>query len=231
MSVQFAPSPAPLHAAARAVPFAKAAHDPAARSSELRASGPVQSFSADEEIFSEGDDAAVFFRVVTGVVRTCKFMNDGRRQVEAFHVAGDLVGFEPGEEYGFTAEAVSDCTLVPYRRHGVDALLTIDEALTRQLFAHAMHSLSRAQAHSLLLGRRSAIEKVSAFLTEWAERSPDGRMAKLAMTRQDIADYLGLTIETVSRTLSQLERDGAIELVALREIRLKSPAALHNLNA
>jgi CRP/FNR family nitrogen fixation transcriptional regulator len=191
----------------------------------------VQDFAADAQIFSQDDEADIFYRVVTGVVRTCKFLSDGRRQIEAFHVAGDLVGFEAGGEYRVTAEAVSDCTLVPYRRVAIDAVLASDEALARSLFAHTMRSLKQAREHSLVLGRRSAAEKVANFLADWAKRSADGRTASLAMTRQDIADYLGLTIETVSRTLSQFERDAVIELPALRQIRVKNPAALRRLNS
>ena len=104
-------------------------------------------------------------------------------------------------------------------------------ALSRQMFAYAMQNMVRAQDHALLLGRKSAVEKVVAFLMEWAEHSPRSGTVALAMTRQDIADYLGLTIETVSRTLSQLERDAMIELPSARQIRFKDPAALRALNA
>jgi CRP/FNR family transcriptional regulator, nitrogen fixation regulation protein len=201
----------------------------AERSSGLQASGSVQHFTQDREIYGEGDNAGFFFKVVSGVVRTCKFLSDGRRQIDAFHVAGDIFGFEMGWEHRLSAEAVCDCTLIPYRRRGVESLQ--DEVLSQQLFSYAMQSFARAQEHSLLLGRRSAVEKVAAFLIEWAEHSPAGDTVSLAMTRQDIADYLGLTIETVSRTLSQLERDAIIELPTARQIRLKDMAALQDMNA
>jgi CRP/FNR family nitrogen fixation transcriptional regulator len=106
-----------------------------------------------------------------------------------------------------------------------------DESLSRQLFSYATRSLARAQEHSLLLGRRSAVEKVAAFLIEWAEYAPESKVISLAMTRQDIADYLGLSMETVSRTLSQLERDALIELPTARQIRMKNLIALRNLNS
>jgi CRP/FNR family nitrogen fixation transcriptional regulator len=98
-------------------------------------------------------------------------------------------------------------------------------------FAHAMKNLARAQEHSLSLGRRNAVEKVAAFLIELFEKAPDAKVITLAMTRQDIADYLGLTMETVSRTLSQLERDAFIELTTARQIRMKDRAALGGLNS
>jgi CRP/FNR family nitrogen fixation transcriptional regulator len=195
----------------------------------LPASGPVLHFAQDREIYGEGDEAGAFFKVVSGVVRTCRFLSDGRRQIDAFHVEGDIFGLEPGEERRLSAEAVSECSVISYRRRGMERQAIGNDMLSRQLFAYAMQNMVRAQDHSLLLGRKSAVEKVVAFLMEWAEHSP-GTVA-LAMTRQDIADYLGLTIETVSRTLSQLERDAMIELPTARQIRFKNPAALRALNA
>jgi CRP/FNR family nitrogen fixation transcriptional regulator len=197
----------------------------------LPASGPVLHFAQDREIYGEGDEAGAFFKVVSGVVRTCRFLSDGRRQIDAFHVEGDIFGLEPGEERRLSAEAVSECSVISYRRRGVERQAIGNDVLSRQLFAYAMQNMVRAQDHSLLLGRKSAVEKVVAFLMEWAEHSPGTGTVALAMTRQDIADYLGLTIETVSRTLSQLERDAMIELPTARQIRFKNPAALRALNA
>ena len=196
----------------------------------LRAMGGVQHFTADQEIFADGDDAELFFKVVSGVVRTCKFLSDGRRQIEAFYGAGDVFGFEAGERYSLTAEAVSDCNLVSYRRRSVQAAAPRDEILSGQLISYAMHSVAHAQKHAFLLGRRSAAEKVASFLLDWAPRS-GGALVTLAMSRQDIADYLGLTIETVSRTLSQMERDGLIIIPSAREIRLVGRQALEDLTA
>jgi len=188
-------------------------------------------FAQDREIYGEGDTATVFFKVVEGVVRTCKFLSDGRRQIDAFHVAGDVFGFEAGVEYRLSAEAVCNCRLTSHRRRGLEELAATDLALSQQLFLYAMQGMARAQDHSLLLGRRSAVEKVAAFLVEWARHAGGCQTIILAMTRQDIADYLGLTIETVSRTLSQLERDAVIEIPTAREIRLKDLAALHSLKS
>lgn len=204
--------------------------DPVGSSEGLPHAGSCMNFAQDREIYGEGDEADTFYKVVSGVVRTCKFLSDGRRQIHAFHVAGDLFGFELGAEHTLSAEAVSDCEIVVYRRPR-GAASANDEALSRDLFSHAMRSLARAQEHSLVLGRRSAVEKVAAFLLDWATQSADGRMLALAMTRQDIADYLGLTIETVSRTMTQLERDGTIEMPTARQIKLKKPDALEDLCA
>jgi len=191
------------------------------------AAGAVLSFPQDRLIYAEGETANVFFKVVSGVVRTCKFMSDGRRQIDAFYVAGEIFGFETGVEHLLSAEAVCDCMVVPLRRKPFDSLS--GETVPRELLAFAMRNFARAQEHSLLLGRRSAIEKVAAFLLEWAEPTKAGHVVNLAMTRHDIADYLGLTIETISRTLSQLERDKIIELSTVRQILIKDITALRDM--
>lgn len=197
----------------------------------FRVAGTVVHVDEGREIFAEGEDTDCFYKVISGVVRVCKFLSDGRRQIEAFHVAGEIFGFEMGDEHILSAEAVSDCTLVSYRRRNVEIMAQKDHRVTRHLFEVAMQSLAQAQGHSLLLGRRGAMEKVASFLLTWATHSADRHIVHLAMTRQDIADYLGLTIETVSRSLSQLERDGVITLSSVREIRLKNIEALEDLAA
>ena len=185
--------------------------------------GSVLHFAQDREIFAEGMSAEYFYKVVSGVVRTCKFLVDGRRQIEAFPVADDIFGLEPGVEYRLSAEAVSDCTVIAYRKNNPDRTFSQD------LLASAMQGMVRAQDHSLLLGRRGAMEKVAGFLLNWVEKTHGHGTVCLAMTRQDIADYLGLTIETVSRTLSQLERDNVINLPSTRQIRLRNLDILEDL--
>ena len=193
--------------------------------------GSVQHFAQDREIFAQGDDADYFFKLVSGVVRTCKFLADGRRQIDAFYVAGDLFGFEPGAEHRLAAEAVADCTVIAYRKIKTDPFAGTDRHLSRELLDFAMRGMTQAQNHSLLLGRRSAMEKVAGFLLDWAQRSTDHRQISLAMTRQDIADYLGLTIETVSRSLTQFERDGVIALPCARQVEILDTDALEDLAA
>jgi CRP/FNR family nitrogen fixation transcriptional regulator len=197
----------------------------------LRTAGTVVHVAQGREIFAEGDEPEVFYQVLSGVVRVCKFLSDGRRQIEAFHVTGEVFGFELGSEHVLSAEAVSDCTMVSYRRRNIEMLAQKDETVTRQLFQYAMQNLAQAQYHSLLLGRRGAAEKVASFLLNWAKHSTDKRVVTFAMTRQDIADYLGLTIETVSRSLSQFERDGVIVLASARELRLTNFKALEEIAA
>jgi CRP/FNR family nitrogen fixation transcriptional regulator len=197
----------------------------------LRATGTVVETPEGQEICAEGDDTETFYKVVSGVVRICKFLSDGRRQIEAFHVAGDIFGLELGSERLLSAEAVSDCSLIVYRRRNVEQLARTDHAISHQLFQHAMDSLKQAQAHSLLLGRRGAAEKVATFLLDWDTRTGQKGSLQLAMSRQDIADYLGLTIETISRSMSQFERDAVITLTGARHVRLANRAALEALAA
>lgn len=195
----------------------------------LPPAGAVRSFVQNQEIYGEGDDAEIFYRVVSGVVRTCKFLSDGRRQIDAFHVAGDVFGFEAGHEHALSAEAVCDCAIIAYRWRDIDKLLADGEALPHPLFAYAMQSLARAQEHSVLLGCRTATEKLAAFLTDWAAHSGDCEVIAMELTRQDIADYLGLTVETVSRILSLLEQAALIDRPSMRGIRLKDAARLRAL--
>lgn len=197
----------------------------------LELSGVVMHFAAERAVYGEGDEARSFYKVVSGVVRTCRFLSDGRRQIDAFHMEGDVFGFEPGAEHRMSAEAVSDCSIIAYRRRGLEAMVSGDERLGRWFFSHVMTSLALTREHSLLLGRGSAAQKIAAFLLETANRTNGASVIDLAMSRQDIADYLGLTIETVSRTLSHLERDGIIALPAARRVVLKDTLALRRLNA
>jgi len=198
---------------------------------EARAMGSARSYGKDEEVYGEGDKASWYFKVVSGVVRTCKILSDGRRQIDAFHVAGDIFGIERGETYRCSAEAVGEATVIAYRRCSLEVLAASDSVLARQVVATTLLSLERAQDHMILLGRKSAAEKVATFLLAMAERVHEDAI-ELPMSRSDIADYLGLTIETVSRTLTQLERDAVIALpMARRTIVLRNKSALRRLNA
>ncbi|MBD2749683.1 helix-turn-helix domain-containing protein [Microvirga sp. BT688] len=166
--------------------------------------GSVRSCAKDQEIFAEGDRAAFVYKVLSGVVRTSKLLSDGRRQIDAFHLAGDIFGIEAGDEYRFCAEAVVDCVVIAYRRNNLGTTGN-DAQLAQELTMGMMRSLIRAQNHMLLLGRKSALEKIATFLLDLAGRTADGDAVDLPMSRTDIADHLGLTIETVSRSFTHLE--------------------------
>jgi CRP/FNR family nitrogen fixation transcriptional regulator len=185
-------------------------------------------YKQDAGIFAEGDKAACFYKVVSGVVRCCKFQNDGRRHIDAFYMRDDVFGFELGVEHELSAEAVTDCTVIAYPRGAMEAKAGQDGAAAFELYNLAMHSLARARAHSQLLGRASATQKLATFLLEVSANKP-AETIELVMTRQDIADYLGLTIETVSRTLSLMEREGVIKLAAARRMIVADRRLLQSL--
>jgi len=193
--------------------------------------GVVRSFSRDEELFGEGDAAESFYQVRSGTVRTCKLLSDGRRLIDAFHFAGDIFGIEVGAEHRFSAEAIGDVTVVAWRRSRLAAMAEADPAFGNRVMAATLRSLERAQSHMLLLGRKTAQEKMATFLLDMADRlSDDDEHFELPMQRTDIADHLGLTIETVSRTLTQFARNGLIDLRASsRSVALSNKAALRHL--
>lgn len=193
--------------------------------------GVIRRLAKDEELFAEGDEAAFFYKVTSGALRTCRLLDDGRRQIDAFHLPGDLFGIEAGGEHRHTAEAVGDATVVAYRC-GPHELASGEGPHARAVVASVLRALERAQDHILLLGRTSALERIASFLLDLAERLPGDGTIDLPMSRTDIADHLGLTIETVSRSLTQLKRLGVIDLpVHSRTITLRDPAALRRLEA
>ena len=163
-------------------------------------------------------------------MRTYKVLNDGRRQVGAFYLPGDVFGLEIGEEHTFSAEAITDCSVLVVKRSVLIAQAARNNSVARDLWAATAQELRRTQEHLLLL-IKNAQERVAAFLLEMADRSPAGGAIELPMSRQDIADYLGLTIETVSRTLTFFETAAAIELPRSRRIVLRNRSALNKLNA
>lgn len=197
---------------------------------DLRATGR-RHFLRDREIYSEGDDADCVFKIESGVVRTYKFLRDGRRHINAFHGPGSVIGLEVGKAYGISAAAASDCAVISYGRRNLEALASENDELLLQLFSSVLCSLARQQEHSVSLGRRSAIEKLAIFLMGCGEYSAAGEDILLEMSRKDIADYLGLTIETVSRTFSDLEHRAFIELHGARHIRLTDITGLRDLCA
>ncbi len=191
--------------------------------------GARMSFDRDEEIFGEGEAADLVYRVISGAVRTYRVLSDGRRQIGDFHLAGDLFGLEAGREHMFSAEAIGPCEILVCRRSALFGIAARSAELGQALWAQTALELERAQAHLMLLGRKSACERVATFLAALADRHPGDREIVLPMSRQDIADYLGLTIETVSRTFTQLQSDGVIALKGCRHVQVLSHGALARL--
>lgn len=183
-----------------------------------------------QTIVIEGDPITHYFRIVAGTVRLYKAIADGRRQVIDFLSEGSCFGITGLAHHAYSAEAVSPVTLIRYPRQAIEAAARTDPALAQSLFKLACEELGQAQKQMLLLGRKSADEKIASFLLGLAERARDqGRLASvihLPMSRQDMADYLGLTIETVSRTMSRFKRLGLISLIGRQHVALCQPARL-----
>ena len=192
--------------------------------------GALMPFARNSEIYGENEPADYLYKVVSGTVRTYKVLVDGRRQIGGFHLPGDMFGFESGDEHTFSAEAITDCKILVIRRSAVITLAARDNDVAQQMWALTARELQRVQDHIMVL-IKSAQERVASFLLEMAGRAAGGGAVELPMSRQDIADYLGLTIETVSRTLTQLEKTAAIELPTSRRIVLRNRSALCRLNA
>lgn len=212
-----------LSALARPTPYRASPRAPA---EAIRLIGVTMHVKRDQEVFGEGEPADHVYKVVRGAVRGFRVLADGRRQICDFYLPGDLFGIEPGGEHRIAAEALADTLLVVARR---SALGYDDGATARNLWALALIELRRSQDHAMTLGRRSAGERVAGFLVDMADRIGDGENVELPMSRQDMADYLGLTIETVSRTLTQLQVSGLIKLSGCRSIHLRKPRALAEL--
>ncbi len=191
--------------------------------------GATMSYPRNTEIFGENEPADYIYKVVSGSVRTYKILSDGRRQVAGFYLPGDIFGLQFGDEHSFSAETITDAKVLVVRRSAFDALAGRDASIARELFALSSKELRRMQRRVLLL-IKSAQERVASFLLEMAERVPASNAIELPMSRQDIADYLGLTIETVSRTLTALETSAAIALPTSRRVVLRNRSALNRMN-
>jgi CRP/FNR family transcriptional regulator, nitrogen fixation regulation protein len=193
--------------------------------------GATMSFPSETEIFGEGEAADYAYQIVSGGgVRTYKVLSDGRRQVGGFYLPGDIFGLEYRDEHTLSAEAITDTKVVVVKRSMLMALAGRDPVIGRELLAVTGSELRRVQIRMLLLVK-SAEERVAGFLLEMAERTRSGNVVELPMTRRDIADYLGLTFETVSRTLKSLANAAAIEMATPRRIVLRNRSALRLLNA
>jgi CRP/FNR family transcriptional regulator, nitrogen fixation regulation protein len=216
------------------IPFRRRIGDPPALWDDAGgriAERPRRAFARDEAIFVEGDNADLFYRVVTGAVRTYRLLSDGRRQIDAFHLAGDVFGFEAGDRHQCSAAAICDATVEVRRRSELRSAAG-DAGYSAELMKAMMRRLEQAQSHMVLLGCKNAREKVATFLLGIAARAPSvGNRVELPMLRCDIADHLGLTIETVSRTIAELARDGVIGRPGRsRTFALRDIAALRHLS-
>jgi CRP-like cAMP-binding protein len=182
--------------------------------------GIPMNFARNAEIYGEGEAFGHVYKVVSGVVRVSKVLADGRRQISAFYLPGDIFGFEAGDARHFSAEAVVATKVMAFRWQSLLAAGARSAEFFHQILNVTMKDLRQTQEQLLLVGRKNALERVAAFLLEMSGRSGSIGMVELAMPRHDIADYLGLTLETVSRMFAELKELGAISLEGARRVRL-----------
>lgn len=197
----------------------------------LQLQGVRMRFKRNEEVFGAGEEVEHVYRVVSGAVRTMRFSSDGRRQILAFHLPGDVFGLELGDAHEYSAEAVIDSEIVLTRRSLIEKTAAENAAAARALLQLAARQLQDAQEHALMLGRKGAGERVAAFLLKLTDRITGRQELDLPMSRLDIADYLALTIETVSRAFTQMEREHAISLPSSRHVVVRDRHALEQLQA
>jgi CRP/FNR family nitrogen fixation transcriptional regulator len=202
--------------------FVRITTDPAPRSTSLGELGMTSdtnprvslnefTYKKGTEIYGEKEPADYVYQVKAGAVRSYKLLSDGRRQIGAFHLAGDIFGLENGGAHRFTAEAIVDTTVRLIKRRSLEMVAESDSMVARNLLSMTTTNLQHAEDHMLLLGRKTSLERVAAFLIEMDKRLTAAGTMALPMSRRDIADYLGLTLETVSRALSRLHQLGTLE--------------------
>jgi CRP/FNR family transcriptional regulator, nitrogen fixation regulation protein len=196
----------------------------------MRFVGAVTSYPSRTEIVHEDEAADRLYKVVSGTVCTYKVLSDGRRQIGSFYLPGDVFGLEFIEGHNLAAETVTNVKILVIKKRALAVLAKQSAALASELLQLTARELARTQDRVLLLASKSAQERVIGFLFEMSKRSSGtGNYVELPMSRQDIADYLGLTIETVSRTLWALEHSGAIEISSRRRITMRDRSRLMRL--
>jgi len=199
----------------------------------LNAISDTPRFQAGEVLVREGDPATHLFNVTSGSVRVYKLLPDGRRQIVGFLFSGDFLGLATGDRYAFSAEALEPTTACRFRKTEYRKLLGELPDLESALLERASHELQAAQEQMLLLGRKTAMERLASFLCDLSRRAERvtgrGDVVHLPMTRAEIADYLGLTTETVSRLTSKLKTRGLIRLLSLYSVRIERPVELAQL--
>jgi CRP-like cAMP-binding protein len=187
-------------------------------------------YARNEAIYGRGEEARLVYKVVTGAVRTQRCFADGRRQIDAFYLPGELFGLECSGAHKLAAEATVDTIVLAFERSKVEALAGRDIDVARELWRLTLGKLERSMDHMLMLSRMTAAERVAYFLVDIAERMRLGDGIELPILR-DIGDYLGITLETVSRTLSELEVNGSIERSPMRHIKISNLSGLKGLGS
>ena len=200
--------------------------------SQSKVSSGEFKYSLGTEIFGQAEPADYIYQVIEGAVRSHKLLSDGRRQIGAFHLPGDIFGLENGDFHRFTAEAIVKTTTCVVKRQSLEGVVKTDPAMVQSLLTMTTDNLQHVENHMLLLGRKNSREKVAAFLLEMHGRLAAADVMALPMSRRDIADYLGLSLETVSRELSELHRKGYLRFLngMQRQIVITNAAGLAELD-
>lgn len=189
------------------------------------------SYRKDEEIYGEDEPAEYVYQVVRGAARTYRLLSDGRRQIGAFLLPGDVFGLETGTTHRLAAEAIVDTTVRLVKRRSLEQAAGVHVQVAHMLWTMTAAELRHAEDHMLLLGRKNAMERVANFLLEMDRRLAVAGMMTLPMCRRDIGDYLGLTLETVARALSQLHGEGVLGFSGARQIVLRNRQRLRSMDA
>jgi CRP/FNR family nitrogen fixation transcriptional regulator len=192
----------------------------------FRRLGIGRNLARDTEIYGEGEPADTIYMVISGGARTVKLTLRGDRQITEFYLPGEIFGLEVGETHRCSAEATDDSEVLTLRRNVVIRDLSYHPQLFEQLWAQTAAQLQRAEVHILLLGRQTAEERLATFLRDMSKRLSAGESFELPMSRRDIADYLSLTIETVSRVMTHLRQERIIAMPTTRRIVILDPLAL-----
>lgn len=217
-------------ATCQARPFSVCASVSDADLARLDSLAETVTLAPGEALFHEGDEVRFVYNVTSGSARVCRLLPDGRRQITGFVFAGDFIGLDAGDVQAASVEALEPATVCRFRRSEYRTLMAERRELEAALLDRAGHELAAAREQMVLLGCKTALERVASFLQGLPQADPmrpgpEG-MVRLPMTRGEIADYLGLTLETVSRCFSKLRRSGVLRQVSLNEVRVEKPDTL-----
>jgi len=191
----------------------------------------VLHYDKGAEIFWEESATEYVYQVTAGAVRNYKLLSDGRCQITAFYLPGDIFGFDCSDRRQTTADAIVGTAVRAVKRRDIETAATSNIFISNLLLDITTEDLNHARSQIVLLGRKTAIERVAAFLLEMEKRVPSTYTLPLPMCRRDIGDYLGLTMETVSRALSQFHDQGILDFMGARHIALKNRALLRGMES
>ncbi len=190
---------------------------------EFKESGPTVHYNAGDTVVFEADQATHVYSLISGLLRISKLLPDGRRQIAGFLFPGDFLGITMEEEHAFTAEVIAPSEMCKFQRRQFDEFIEQHPALERRLHAFAAHELAAARQQLVLLGRKTATERIASFLLKLeghCHSVRENQEIAVPMSRADVADYLGLRIETVSREISRLKADRVIQLTGRQAFRI-----------